>query len=303
MSKNPKRRYQAWLVVATLVSIASLSGCGKAKTIQAGATQFEAESLAAIELIDEFRRAETSVTPPTPAEAQDKFVSLVSNSSAPVTLTTLKLLEAPFALELARSEPAWQAFLSGLRKHHIEFTKIYSSLDDGSLFAGPAVKESANSIEPLISQLTAFAKHIAEKPVVFTRERAALATDIESIRDDNSLSAKQKRAALIVASVRLQTLGASEAELTKQALAQSLKAAQVGMALKELLIEYDQLTIGDIADGLTAAFNLASVIPGLDIGGLKADTGKLIEEIQKDPALAALLEKGLGELTMARPTN
>jgi hypothetical protein len=63
-------------LISLLLSTSLILGAcaNKAKMIQVGATQFEAESLAAIERIDELRRKEIEATPLPPEKASAFFV-------------------------------------------------------------------------------------------------------------------------------------------------------------------------------------------------------------------------------------
>lgn len=300
------RRGAAWRttgrLLLCLVMAAGLAACAnKAKVIQAGAVQFEAQSLAAIERIDELRLRETSVTAPAPEVAADIFARLVEGSSGEITRPQLRVLENPDRLDLPRSEAAWQAFLAELRVQYTTFAAIFANLDKGSLFAAPSVEDAARVIEPLIGQMAAFAQSIGEHPAEFVRERAAIAAELEAVRDDVALTPVQRRKDLSQLRQRLVSTAAEEERVTKEAIAQCLQSARLGVELRKLLLDYDRLTIDDLADGLKQAFALASVLPGLDLSTLKGDTDKLIEQIKGDPQLEGFLNTALAEIAIVSP--
>lgn len=285
-----------------LVVAAGLAACAnKAKVIQAGAAQFEIESLAAIERIDELRLRETAVTAPAPEAAADLFARLVEGSSGAITEDQLRLLTNPEELDLPRSEAAWQAFLAQLRSQYMTFTAIFANLDKGSLFAGPAVEDAARVIEPLVGQMAAFAKSIGEHPAEFVRERAAITAELETVRDDATLTPEQRRRDLARLRQRLLSTAAEEERITKEAIAQCLQSARLGVELRKLLLDYDRLSIDDLADGLRQAFTLASVLPGLDLSTLKGDTDALVEQIKADPQLEGFLNTALAEIAVVSP--
>lgn len=287
-----------------LVVAAGLAACAnKAKVLQAGAVQFEVESLAAIERIDELRRSETAVTPPPPEAAVETFARLVEGSRGrSISRADLRLLTDPDQLDLPGSEAAWQGFLATLRLQYTTFSATFANLDKGSLFAAPAVEESAALIDPLIGQMTAFAKSIGEQPAEFVRERAIIAEALEAVRDDASLTPVQRRKDLSLLRQRLVDVAAAEERVTREAIAQCLQSARLGLELRKLLLAYGTLTVDDLADGVKQAFALASVLPGLDLGALKGDTDKVIEQIKADPQLEGFLNKALGDIQLARGT-
>ena len=86
----------------------TLGGCAnKAKVIRIGATQFETESLIAINKIDEFRRKELETTALSSKEASDFFVKSVKKSTKPITLETLRILSDPLGKQMPQSEAEW----------------------------------------------------------------------------------------------------------------------------------------------------------------------------------------------------
>ncbi|MEO3430658.1 hypothetical protein AAFN88_17525 [Pelagibius sp. CAU 1746] len=283
--------------------VAALGGCAnKAKVIQAGAAQFENESLAAIERIDELRRKETAAPAVQPDQAVDTFVGFVEGSSGSIGREELRLLQDPGAPGpgAGTSEAAWQTLLADLRLQYRTFASIFDSLDKGSLFAAPSVREAVPLIDPLIGQMAAFADSISRNPAEFARERADIAVQLETVRDDGTLTAPQKRKELVRLRLRLVDVAADEKRVTEEAIAQCLQAARLGKELRLLLENFDKLSIDDLADGIAHAFDVASVLPGLDLSTLKGETEKLIGEIESDEQLKGFLNTAVGKIGAAR---
>lgn len=298
----PKRLHSVFLALATLTFLSA--GCAqKAKTIQAGAAQFEVESIAAIERIDELRLKELQVPPRTADDVSKKVVDLIldpQNADKSIDRKMLKLLADPFLTKSLEGEEEWQSFLHELRLQYTTFATTFAVLDRGSFFAAPAVKKTVPILDKLVAQMAAFGQSIMEHPAEFVRERAIIAAEWEVTRDDADLSDALKRERILGIQRRFQGVVEAEALVTRAAWEQCLKAATVGMKLRKLLIDYDKLTADDIAEGLSAAFKSASLIPGLDLAGLEAATNSLVDMISKDADLKALFNGFADSLSAAR---
>lgn len=287
--------------VAVVALVAVLGGCAeKAKTVQLGAAQFETASLEAITQIDALRQKEVTATSASPADAGESFVAQVLGSSRPIDQQTLEILADPMRGSLPQSEAAWQAFLATLRGQYGSFTAIFASLDRGSLFAAPEVGKAIPPLDPLIAQMAAFAKSIQVHPARFLRERAAVAAELEVIRDDPELSAAAKRTALLRTRQRLLDTLAAEAQITRETSAQCLEAARLGLELRKLLAVYDRLTFEDLTEGLATAFRVAGSITGSDFAELEARTDGVIAEIGSDPNMKALFDAALARIDGVR---
>jgi hypothetical protein len=297
------------IVTSILLSTSLILGaCAKkAKMVQAGAAQFEAQSLAAIEKIDELRRKETEVTPLPPEKASKFFVDSVKKSKGKITLNTLRILINPLKTEAPTSEAQWQAFLQKMRRQYTTFAATFASLDTGSLFAASDVKDTIPILDKLIAQIASFGKSIKDNPAEFIRERAAIAAEIEQVREAMPSSETTDKIAdkitdlkLLELERRLREISAAEKQITREAIEQALKAATLGTELRKILANYENLSLDDIAEGLTIAFKLVAVIPGLDVSELKAQTDELIIDINKDEDLKTFFDIALSEINKAR---
>lgn len=274
----------------------------KTKVIMVGAAQFEAESLAAIQKIDEFRLREIEATPLSREKASEFFVEAVKASTTPIKLETLRLLLNPLKTEAPKSEAQWQAFLQKMREQYTLFARTFAMLDKGSLFAASEVKETIPILDRLIAQLAAIARSIATHPAEFIRDRAAIAAEMEAVRETKPYS-EVTDIKLRELERRLREVALTEEQITRETIEQSLKAAQLGTELRELLENYDRLNVNDVAQGLSTAFRLVGGIPGLDLSGLKAQTDALVTEIQHDESLKYLFDTALSEVRLARVTS
>lgn len=286
----PRRLSLILLVFAAM----ALSACAeKARSIQVGATQFQVESSSAIDKIDALRAAEVAVPPESVSAAADKFVSLVEGSSGAITDDMLKILQNPAAIGTPASKRKWDEFLGNLRGQYATFASTFASLDKGSLLAAPVVKDAIPPLNKLTAQMAAFAKTIQRNPARFVIERAFIAEDLESVRNNTILTPAQKRVDLLRLRDRLLRVVANEKQVTDQVVAQALKATKLGLELRKLLAAYDTLSIDDLMGGLAFAFQAAGTITGRDLSGLQAKTDGVIAELTATPELKTLFNSAL----------
>lgn len=288
------------LIMLFLSASFVLGACAnKANMIKTGAAQFEVESLAAIEKINEFQRKETEASPLPPEEASDFFLRAVKKSSGEIDFQKLEILIDPLSIGAPQSEVQWQSFLQKMRQQYTTFTATFSSLDTGSLFAAPNVSDTVPIIDKLIAQMAAFANSVKDHPAVFIRERSAIAAEIEHVRDktphDETTDLK-----LLELERRLREVVAAEEKITHDTIEQALKAATLGTELRKLLLDYKKLNFDDITEGLSMAFKLVAGIPGLDLSGLQAKTEDMINTINKDSELKNFFDTALAEINSAR---
>ena len=283
-----------------LITSLLLSGCAnKAKTIQVGAAQFRAESDSAITKIDELRKKESASAPLAPEEASKFFVQGVKKTSGPISRSRLRTLMDPSHLNIPQSEAQWQAFLKKLRQQYAAFEDTFASLERGSLFAASDVKKMIPILDKLIAQLAAFAQSIKLVQAEFISERAQIAAEIRQVRDTQPFTEASEHR-LRDLHRRLKEINAAENQITRETYGQVLKAAETGVRLRQLLIDYDRLSVDDINDGLSQAFKLAAGIPGLDIPKLQAKTDELMGTVNNDENLKALFDTAFAEVHQAR---
>jgi len=296
---KPKTHY-FFIPLFLLCMLVTLAACAhKAKVIQVGAAQFEAESLAAIEKIDRLRQKEVEAMPLPPEKASELFVKGLKNSSGEITLKTLRGLIEPLKTETPVSEAQWQAFLLKMRQQYTTFAATFASLDMGYFAAASNVKKTAPILDKLISQMAAFAQSTKDNPAEFLRERSAIAAEIEKVRDTKPFTEVTDLKFLEIER-RLREIDAAEKQITRETIEQALKAATLGTELRNLLMNYSKLSIDDISEGLSVAFRLAGSIPGLDISELKARTDDLVKKVKDDDSLRRGFETAVSEIQKVR---
>lgn len=289
-------------VILLIIGPLILTACAKkAKMIQVGAIQFEAESLAAIDKIDEFRRKEIEAPPISQEEASALFVESIKNSTTPVTLAMLRIIVNPLSSETPASEAQWQTFLQRMRQQYSTFASVFASLDRGALLAASDVKEAVPILDKLIAQMGAFAESIRENPAEFIRERAAIAVELELERSKRPFTEVTNLKLLELE--RLRETAASEEQITRDTIKQALKAATLGVELRKLLVNYEKLNMDDITEGLSIAFKLAGGIPGADLSRLQAETDALVATINSDEGMKRLFDTALSEISSARDAS
>lgn len=301
MSKSLSKHLSPVVLAVMFGAALLLGGCAeKAKTLQIGAAQFESESLAAIDRIDELRRLETAVAPRPEADLVQLFHNLVLNSTGTIGPKELASLSDPLRQRRVANDDAWQRYLGELRNQYVTFRSVFASLDKGSLLAAPNVEETAQILGKLIAQLVAFADSTKQTGARFTRERAALAAEIMSIRDNAALPKEAKQSMLSVARGRLLDVVAAEEEASRAVIEQCLKAAIVGRELRDLIAAYGRVSVDDIAEGLSKTISVAAQLTGRDLSSLSTRSDSIIKEIKTDPQLAAFFDEALNDLQGAR---
>jgi hypothetical protein len=302
---NISRGKSNYFIVAIFLIIAPLmfTACAKkAKMIQVGATQFEAESLSAIDKIDEFRRKETEALPLSQEKASDFFVKGIKGSKKSITLEMLRTLINPLKTKAPESEAQWHAFLQKMRQQYTTFAATFASLDRGTLFAASDVKETIPILDKLIAQMAAFAKSIRDNPAEFIRERSAIAAELELVRDTIPYT-EITNLKLLELERRLREIAVDEEQITHDTIEQALKAAILGTELRKLLVNYEKVSMDDITEGLSIAFKLAGGIPGVEFSRLQANTDALIASINSDESLKGFFDTALSEISKARDTS
>jgi len=303
MSPSGSSKRTLTLFGVLLGAVLLLGSCAhKAKVIQTGAAQFEAQAMVAIDKIDELRRKEVTAAPLSEEKASKLFIDLVKGSQADIGREELRLLIDPYKRENADSEAQWKAFTQKLRLQYAAFASVFASLDKGSLFAVSDVKKTVPVLDKLTAQMAAIADSLGKRPAEFTAERVAIADELQAVRDKKPYT-DATDLQLRELEKRLRQVAAAEQQTTADAIEAALKTAKLGMELRGLLLNYERLSVDDVAEGLSTAFRLAAVIPGLDLSSLKGETDALIAQIQGDESLKGLFDKALSELQNARTAS
>lgn len=291
-------RHTRVLLAAIVLSISwLLGGCtpDKAKAINIAAIQFRAEALAAIDAVAEMHAQELAPPVRSSAEATAQFVKDVEEwdtSSGQIGYEEAVWLLSPFDITIApANQDTWRRFLGDLRIQYQEFAAIFQDLERGSFLATDAVKRSERHAESLVAQMAAFAAILDKYPPQLLQHRSAYIVDLRRAQRAAPSADKDRRIAEL--RERLVQLQSAERELQRATVAQCLKAATLGYKLRQLISDYESLSIDDVNFFVGKALAAAGEVTGRDYGGLQAKADTLLQDIKTDAVWRTVVEKGL----------
>lgn len=293
----------AVLVMALLV----LGGCTpeKAKSLRLAAEQFSNQALIAVNAVEKTMQAELAPSPRSTQEQTDDFVAFLA------ALDLERLREAGFelgfpALEQAADpdgidlDPAVQEardrYLNDLRTRYTTFAGALQGLEEGALFAGEAVEGSIRIVHRLTADMAGMARHFAKHPPRLLQQRSSLVADTLGILENEGLSQASRRDRLALIKVRFDEIRTEEQELLRGVVEPSLKAAELGMSLREMAEAYDRLSVDDLQDRLLRAIRIVGDLTGRDMGYLAHRANTVFAEINADPALETVAGEVVKEL-------
>jgi hypothetical protein len=291
------------ITVILLASSSLLTGCNveKARAIQGAAVQFRAESLAAIDALDDMHRQELTLPARSPAEIRREFISNILGSARDADAELVELAIDPYQ---PPAYPAWDEFILDLKGQYTNFAAIFDKIDSGALVSKEEVKQSVEYGQKLTVQMVLFADALSKNPPVLYRQRNVI---VKKLRD------QQRQYRKLQAQVRdeygtveaapgslrdrlrdienqvgellgtWQQVREQEQKLLDTTLAQCLKAAVLGKELGQLMAQYDQLDLSRINVLVPRILNVAATITGRDYGVLRVRATGLLADIRRDP--------------------
>jgi hypothetical protein len=304
-----------------------LAGCaGKAQTLKVGATQFEANSLAAIDSIDKLMKAEIAAPSRNEAEASQEFVDLILGSQSEITDASIQIALDPDRVDLSPEVATKRTeLLNSLRAQYTHFARVFDRIEEGSFFARDKISEAKEPAEKLTAQLAYFANSITDHPPEFTQRRSNLLLEIrvlhgDPVKDlfkdkkrrllapyglppDRVLTLEDKRRALVLWRERWLTLLREEKTLERNTVAQCLKASIIGVQIQKQIVEYNQLSLEDISEAMSLALSTAGALTGEDLSELQMKTNDVINTISNDEAWRAVVTEALNLVNEARATS
>ena len=280
-----KRLQQSLLACLFLLGSSLLTGCNveKARAIQGAAVQFKAESLAAIQAIDDMRKRELEPPPRSPSDIRSEFVTGILNSKSELNASLIDLAIDPYK---PPDDPEWNTFTADLRNQYETFAAIFDKLDAGNLVAVDEVRQSAEHAKTLTVQMALFADAVSKNPPVLYRYRNTIVVKLRKQRQTYQTLQTQLKASYgsIEASPQAsrdklrdienqvgeamgewQQVKLQEQKLLETTLTQCLKAAVLGKELGNLINRYDQLDLNTINALVPRILNIAGGITGRDI--------------------------------------
>ena len=302
-------RFTRALLLSGLALLSFLcSGCTpeKARALQGAAVQFRAESLAAVNYIEILMKKEVAPAPRSETAASAEFADSILSleQSRALNDEIIRLAMNPYTvapdpqLEKQRAD-----FLADLRLQYSTFASMFDDLERGSFLARNAVKKSEPYAGKLTSQMGAFAQSLSQNPPRLLQFRSSLIDRMEKVRKDSKLSPEEKRRLLIGLMEEWQTMEASEADLQRSAIEQCLKAASLGIEVRQLIQQYDKLSLDDLNNLSARALSAAGELSGKNLESLKSKSAEIFARIKADPDLGRLADLALAQINRIQQTG
>ncbi len=280
-----------------------LAGCTeKARTLHVGVSQFEVQSMLAIDAIDRLRLAEVAPAARSPAQATDELVRNVLDFEGEITVDALPVLIDPYALDaaaMAESDRRWAAFIGDMRTQYTAFARIFDSIERASFTGREAIRQTKPYVEKLTAQMAFFADSIARNPPQLLQQRSAM---LQGLNDIKAGSAPTDEKARQIARWRDDWLAleAAEGELMRQTVEQCVKAAIIGREIRQQIEIYDDVTLDDIVEAMNRGFQIAQSVTGDDYAQLRGRADEIVQTIRADPVWSSVADTVLREINAAR---
>lgn len=273
----------------------TLSGCTpeKARSLQIAAVQFKAESVAAIQAIEEMHRRELELPPQLQEKARNDFIDGVLNPEVQInnSIDVEKLTQINSS---ARPAPEWDTFVADLNNQYSQFEAIFNDLEKGSFLAAQSVKKSAQPAQILTVQMALFANEITENPPQLYRYRTAHVVKLRKLRSQYQQRVENQASEQEIQQLRNQVgdlmdewqqIESDEQELLIATVAQCTKAATLGTDLSQLIERYDKLNLSDLNSIIATVLEKGSSITGRDSNQLKLQVTAVNNAINQDATL------------------
>ncbi len=314
-----RRLQNSLLACFVIISSGLLTSCNveKARAIQGAAVQFKAESLAAIQAIDDMHRQELEPPPRSSTDVRRDFVTGILSSKSEINANLIDLAIDPLK---PPDDPEWDAFTADLRSQYENFAAIFDKLDAGNLVAVDEVRQSAEHAKTLTVQMALFADAVSKNPPVLYRYRNDIIVKLRKQRkayqdlqsqlkssygsvDASPQSSRDKLHDIENQVGELmgawQQVKAQEQKLLETTVAQCLKAALLGKDLGHLINDYDKLDLNTINLLIPRILNTAAIVTGRDYTFLRARTTSVLSEIRQDPLWQGAANLALDEVNNA----
>ena len=286
-----------WVV---LIASLSLSGCSveKARALQGAAVQFKAESLAAIDAIDQMRQRELEAPPRSQADIRQGFISRVLNSKVDLNSAVIDLAIDPFQPPKVAE---WDDFIVDLRSQYEGFASIFDKLNSGALISKNEAKQSAEYARTLTVQMALLADAINKNPPMLGQHRSRTIVKLKKLRQDYQTlltrlktgdgseiqQMNQRKSDLENQAGELmnewQQIKQEEQKLLETTVVQCTKAATMGKELVEVANHYDDLEVNQLNTLIPRILTTAAAFTGRDYGAVRVKATNLVAQIQSDP--------------------
>ncbi len=277
----------------------SLGGCSveKARALQGAAVQFKAESLAAIDAIDQMRQRELEAPPRSQSEIRQGFISRVLNSKVDLNSAVIDLAIDPFQPPKVAE---WDDFIVDLRSQYEGFASIFDKLNSGALISKREAKQSAEYARTLTVQMALLADAINKNPPMLGQHRSRTIVKLKKLRQDYQLlltrlktgdgseqQMNQRKSDLENQAGELmnewQQIKQEEQKLLETTVVQCTKAATMGKELVEVANRYDDLEVSQLNTLIPRILTTAAAFTGRDYSAVRVKATNLVSQIQSDP--------------------
>lgn len=269
-----------------------------ARELTVAAGNYEARSLEALAAVDEMARQEIQPPERPEREAEDDFVERMRALPANA-LDEAAIVQSirPFAVNTGEAEGARKEILDEMRRHHAEFTAIFADVERAGILSQRTVGERVPQVlDILIAQQLRLARTLTGdgRPRLLG-ERGALGAEIHRVRL-SSMPDDQKSTALRDLRRRWIDLEAREEQLLASTSGALLRAAATGLALREQVERYGQLSLAQIQSIVQEALGFVTAATGRDLSALSGQVDTLIAQVEADPDFSAVAKRLLDDV-------
>ena len=289
--------------VALLFAVAVAGCAGKAHTLKVAVGQFEVESIAAVNAIDDMHKEEIASAKRSPSAATNSFVDNVLKSTREATGERIEFWLNPQKVERKpETERAWADFIEHLRNQYFTFSRIFDQIEQASFTGRKVVQKSVPYIEKLIAQLAYFASSIDKNPPKFLDRRSALIVVLKNIRYGEADKEEKRRQ---IGEWRDKWLGltAEEKELKRKTTEQCLIAVTIGLEIRKQMLAYNKVSLDDLSEAFTRILFVAGALTGKDFSSLQEKSERIVSEIENDPVWQRAASIALEEINKAMATR
>jgi hypothetical protein len=285
-----KNRIKVIVGVTLCASVLLLQGCTKekAEAIKVAAKNFRTEASTAFNQIREILKQNVAMPP----KDNEALVKDLNQTNFNYGMLQMLLSED----QIGSSETVQiDKKIDDIEKYYDAFAQMFGSLPQGSFFAANSVEQAERHAVNLTVQMINMAKLIQQGkiPVHLNAKRILL---VEQITRDNAVAdEKLKQDLLKTDAQQITALATEEAQIRNQAIAQCLKAAEMGRLVAKLIRNYKTLSVGDILALTQQSLGFAAEISNqnADVVSLLKRYNAVEETIQADPYWNKLLDDKL----------
>lgn len=268
--------------------VLALAGCAgeKTRSLALASRNFQTQSGTAIEAISALRAAEIAIPPVPEDEARREFLADAMSLVTALGEADVARLVRPYDVDDKAARRAREADAAQMLEAHAAFAGIFDTVERAGPFGRKPARQSIAVLDKLIAQLAAQGQAIAVNPPRLQGRRGAMLAEVNQLVAAG-LVPEVKSARFLDWRRRWLALEAEEAALQKSTLAQVVGAANAGLALRESIRAYDEVSVGDIFAMIDKTLAFGAAASGEDLTQLSAKAEAIRARIQSDPSFEA----------------